>query len=144
LLNFILPGLVGTLIAAAGIGLLIKSRATAQWRQVAGTVVDVAIDTVSGAVDSNPTTIFYSATLHYKYVVNGVVRRGSRTLVTGVTSRANAVSFGQQYASGDPIAVFIDEVTHQHGLTRGTNHQYWWLVAIGVFWIGLAFHIAGK
>jgi hypothetical protein len=139
----VIPALVGTLVTSVGIVLLLKSRATRHWRKVTGTVVEIAIETSRGQPGSNINTVFYRPQLHYKYVFNGVVRRGSQILAGRVTSRSNAVELGRQYAAGQAIDVFVDEKhPHKHTLHRGIEHQYWWLVAIGAFWLGAAFLIS--
>ncbi|MDQ1815657.1 DUF3592 domain-containing protein [Massilia sp. CCM 9210] len=77
--------------------------------------------------------------LHYLYVFGGVVRRGSRSLSGRVTSRANAIELSRPYASGQPIEVYVDKQNpHRHALVRGVNHQWWWLIAFGLCWIGAA------
>ncbi|ATQ78165.1 hypothetical protein CR152_29365 [Massilia violaceinigra] len=142
MINGIVPAIVGIVIAGAGIALLFKSRATSHWRRVAGTVVEVAIETRGGDIGSRPTTVFYSPKLHYKYVFNGVIHRGWRILGEKVSMRASAVASGRQYIAGQAIDVFVDERRpHRHALERGMNHQYWLLVVVGVFWIGLALQL---
>ncbi|MDQ1830507.1 DUF3592 domain-containing protein [Massilia scottii] len=143
MIESIVPALVGIVITAAGIALLAKSRATAHWRLVAGTVVEVAIETRSGDIGSNPNTVLYCPKLHYKYVFNGVIHRGSRILGEKVSIRASAVASGREYIPGQSIDVFVDERRpHRHALERGMNHQYWLLVVIGAFWIGVALKLS--
>lgn len=139
MINIIAPGTVGITLTAVGLALLARSRDTAQWRRITGTVVEVAIQTTRGGPDSNHDTVFYYSELHYKYVFNGVVRRGSRNLSGSVTSRASAVRLGRQYIPGHAIAVFVDERNpHKHALERGMNHGYWVFVVMGLAWIGVA------
>ncbi|MFP5393168.1 MAG: DUF3592 domain-containing protein, partial [Gammaproteobacteria bacterium] len=100
-----------------------------------GEVVEVTIFK-HGSQRDTPT---YSAHLHYLYVFQGVVHRGSRALGGDVSSRANAERFGAPYVPGRPIDVFVDaRRPHRHTLHRGLNPQYWWLVGLGLFWLGAA------
>ncbi|HEX8611956.1 MAG TPA: DUF3592 domain-containing protein [Telluria sp.] len=139
MINIILFGLVGTVLIVAGIFLLLRSRATSDWRLVTGTIVEVAIETRRGSAGNSYNTVSYFPVLHYKYIFNGVIRRGSRRLVGESTSRANAVMNGREYLPGNPINVFVEERhPYRHALERGVNHQYWWLVGFGACWIGVA------
>lgn len=143
MINIILPGLAGTVLILAGLFFLRKSRATSHWRPVGGTIVEVAIETSHANFDIRRETLVYRPVLHYKYVVNGVLLRGSEPLGVSVSHRTSAVASGREYIPGQPIDVFVDERhPHRHALERGMNHQYWWLVALGMCWIGVAVMVA--
>lgn len=134
----LVPAFVGAALNLAGLAGLYKSRASAHWTLVAGTIVEVSIEERRRVFRTDP-AIVYSATLHYRYVFKRLPYRGTRQLGGRVTGRANAVKFGAAYLPGQPIDVFVDERRpHRHTLFRNGYRQWWWLVGFGLCWLALA------
>jgi hypothetical protein len=137
------PGLVGIAIMAIGIRGLYLGRGSAHWPAVRGTVAEVEIEALRHGLDSNSRTVHYLPVLHYKYVVNGRLYRGKRSLGSAVTIRSNAVDLGRNYIPGHPIDVFVDEGDPQrHTLVPGQHRLFWGVIAFGLVFVGLALKLA--
>ena len=134
----VVPALVGSAFIAVGGYLLYRGRGSARWTPVAGTVVAVEIEARRPMERATPAVHFHPV-LHYRYVLNGQLYRGTRRLGGPVTSRANAVRLGDPYVPGQPLDVFVDERTpDRHTLFRGEHRQGWWLIVFGMCWLALA------
>jgi hypothetical protein len=131
---------VGAAITAIGLLGLYRNKGSSQWPAVAGTVVDVEIETRHPDLDSSAGTFRYFAILHYQYAIGGRPYRGTRNLGgIGLTSRADAVELGRRYTPGQRIEVFVDQRNPQrHTLFPAEHRLSWLLVAVGLAWLGLA------
>jgi hypothetical protein len=118
---------------------LIEGAAAKHWAKVQGKVSEVVISTRTqrGAHDR------YCARLHYKYVFNGVVRRGYRVLTLSKTSLADVERQSQGYSAGQAIEVLVNpRRPHKSRLEAGFSHDDVGCVIWGVALLGLSLWVA--
>lgn len=134
--------LAGTAIAAGGVFGLARYRGSANWPQVPGTVVEVAIEESRGGTDSGSNTIHYHPVLHYKYVIGGKVYRDRSSLGPSGTVRPDPAEFGRKYHPGRPLAVYADPLNPERNTLRpGAHRLLWLLVLFGLGFIALPFWV---